>query len=113
MIISVGYFKLSKLAKLYSFLRLSKQIEQEALAAEGNIKVKLMGGNLSSFYVLTVWDSTENMMKFSRSGKHLEAIRKSKELSKEIRLLHYDSDAIPSDKEAKLMLQNNPKTRIL
>jgi len=112
MIISLGKFQLNKLTKLFTFLKLSKQIEQQALAAEGIIKVKLLGGNLRNFYVLTVWEDSESMMKFSRSGKHLEAVKKSKELSKEIRLLHYESDTIPSDKEAKIQLEKNPKTRI-
>lgn len=113
MVISLGKFKLGKLTKLYTFLKLSKQIEKEALAADGIIKVKLMGGNLSSFYVLTVWEDTESMMKFSRSGKHHEAIKKSKDLAKEIRLYHYESYEIPSEKEVKATLENNPKTRVL
>ena len=113
MIISIGYFKLSKFAKLFSFLKMSKQIEGEALKTEGNISVQLSGGNLRKFLVVSVWKDKESMKKFARDGMHKIAMGKSKEMASEIKLLYYESEIVPSIKEAHELLESHEDTRTM
>ena len=113
MIISVGQFKLAKLARLFSFLKMSKQIEQEALKSQGNISVTLSGGSFRKFLVVSVWEDEETMKKFARDGMHKIAMQKSKAMASEIQLLYYEAELVPSIKEAAEILSAHENTRVL
>lgn len=58
----------------------------------------------SIHYTLTLWDSDQELKQFARSGEHLEAMKKSRKISREIRIHTYDADALPSWAEAKRLL---------
>lgn len=60
-------------------------------------------------YTMTLWENEANMNAFARSGAHLEAMKKSKEIAKEIRIYTYDADVLPSWKEAKQLLATKAK----
>ncbi|MEO9531240.1 MAG: antibiotic biosynthesis monooxygenase [Crocinitomicaceae bacterium] len=113
MFIAIGNFKLKEKKQLFQFLRLSKKIEQQALKAAGNVEVKLLGGSLTNFYVLSKWESVEAMQNFSRTGFHKEAIARSKDLSSEIRLIYFEGDQDLTKKEVKTMLHEDERVRVL
>ena len=113
MFIAIGNFKLKEKKQLFQFLRLSKKIEQQALKSQGNIEVKLLGGSLTNFYVLSKWESVETMQAFSKTGFHKEAISRSKDLSSEIRLLYFEGTQSLTKKEVKAMLENDERVRVI
>ena len=43
---------------------------------------------------------------FAKSGAHLEAMKQSKQIAKEIRTITIDTDTLPSWDEAKKLLEN-------
>jgi quinol monooxygenase YgiN len=110
---ALGHFKLKNKKQLFKFLRMSKKIEQQALSANGNINVKFIGGELTSFYVSSKWQSMAAMKEFSKSGFHLEAINQASELSSEIRLLYFPFLADLSELEVKSLLASDNRVRIL
>jgi hypothetical protein len=63
-------------------------------------------GIWNKHYTMTLWNSESDLKKFAQSGAHLEAMKKSKEIAKEIRTITIESDTLPSWKEAKKILKN-------
>lgn len=55
-------------------------------------------------YTMSLWETNEEMKEFARSGAHLEAMKKSATIAKEIRTLSVEVPSLPSWKEAKEML---------
>ena len=113
MFIALGQFQLKQKKQLFKFLRMSKKIELQAKTAEGNQSVTLLGGNLSNFYVISTWESKEDILAFSRSGFHLEAIKLSNEIATEIRLIYFEGEKEPTKKEVKELLANDDRVRVL
>ncbi|GAA4311805.1 hypothetical protein GCM10023115_32390 [Pontixanthobacter gangjinensis] len=59
---------------------------------------------------MTLWNKEQDLINFSRSGAHLEAMKKSRQIAKEIRTISIDAEELPDWKEAKVLLE---KARIL
>lgn len=112
MYIALGQFTIKSKSKLFKFLRISKRIEAQAKNSQGYIDVQLLGGNLSNFYVVSAWENLEDMKSFVHSGAHLEGIKLSSELAKEIRLIHYEARSIPSKQEIKNILANADQVKV-
>lgn len=111
--VAVGKFSLKKKSKLFKFLRMSKRIEAQANNDQGCIEVQLMGGSLTSFYVASLWQDAEKMKDFVHSGAHQEALKVAKEMADEIKLLYFESDELPSKKEAIKLLDEHPNVRTI
>lgn len=111
--VAVGMFSLRQKSKLFKFLRMSKRIEVQAKEDKACLEVNLMGGSLTTFYVASLWEDMEQMRHFVTSGAHQEALEISKEMSDEIRLLYFEGDALPDKKEAKRLIAEHPKVRVL
>lgn len=56
-------------------------------------------------YTMTLWKTEEDLKAFARSGAHLEAMKQSKKIAKEIRTITIDATELPDWKEAKELLQ--------
>ena len=63
-------------------------------------------GFWTTHYTMTLWKNEQELKDFAKSGAHLEAMKKSKELAKEIRTFTYDTETLPSWAEAKKLLEN-------
>lgn len=61
-------------------------------------------GFWTSHYTMTSWNNMEDMRDFARSGAHLEAMKKSASIAKEIRTHTYEADAMPPWDQAKELL---------
>jgi len=66
-------------------------------------------GFWTKHYTMSLWDMHEAMKEFSRTGAHLEAIKKSIEIAKEIRVLSIEAEGLPEWKTAKARLFNEGK----
>lgn len=67
-------------------------------------------GFWTKHYTMSLWNSEEELKEFARSGAHLDAMKQSKAIAKEIRTYTYDSDTLPSWKMAKKILK---KARVI
>ncbi|EAZ80929.1 DUF3291 domain-containing protein [Algoriphagus machipongonensis] len=86
-----------------------------ALAASAlNISRQLKATNCKEFkkrgfwmkhYTMTLWESENELKEFARSGAHLEAMKASSQIAKEIRTFTFDTESLPNWEEAKLLLQ--------
>lgn len=71
-----------------------------------NCKEFKKSGFWSKHYTMTLWNNEAELKDFARSGAHLDAMKKSKEIAKEIRTYTYDAVKLPTWKEAKNLLEN-------
>ncbi|NVK63459.1 MAG: DUF3291 domain-containing protein [Flavobacteriales bacterium] len=62
-------------------------------------------GFWTKHYTMTLWKNEEEMKAFAYSGAHMEAMKKSKAIAKEIRILTIDATELPNWKEAKELLK--------
>ena len=62
-------------------------------------------GFWTKHYTMTLWDNLEDMKAFATSGAHLDAMKRSKEISKEIRTITIDATELPKWHEAKELLK--------
>lgn len=68
-------------------------------------------GFWTTHYTMTLWENEAELKAFAKSGAHLEAMKKSAEMAKEIRTYTYDSDQLPSWKEAFKLLEKGKVIR--
>lgn len=69
-----------------------------------NCKEFKRSGHWKIFYTMTLWNNDIEMRAFTQSGAHLEAMKRSKKIAKEIRTYTYDAEELPSWDEAKILL---------
>lgn len=93
------FFKLSVFA-----LHISNQLK-----ASNCIEFKKKGF-WTKHYTMTLWKNEEDMRAFAYSGAHLDTVKKSKLVAKEIRIITIEANDIPKWKEAIILL--NSKGRI-
>lgn len=63
-------------------------------------------GFWTKHYTMTLWRNEEDMRAFAHSGAHLDAMKKSKSIAKEIKTLTIDANELPNWKEALTLLEN-------
>jgi len=56
-------------------------------------------------YTMTLWKNEADLKRFAKSGAHLEAMKMSGKIAKEIKTLTIDSDTFPDWKIAKSILE--------
>jgi heme-degrading monooxygenase HmoA len=56
-------------------------------------------------YTMTLWENEKDLKDFAHSGAHLEAMKRSKQIAKEIRTITIDTQTLPTWKEAKKLLE--------
>ncbi len=96
-----GFFKLSWMG-----LRISLQ----ARASKGFIKMQNTGSG-QLHLTASLWHSEADAKAFAHSGYHLWAMKQSKNLASEIRILSYEGDKLPSWNETRQLLSE--KGRVL
>jgi hypothetical protein len=62
-------------------------------------------GIWTKHYTMTLWNDENEIKEFAKSGAHLEAMKKSSQIAKEIRTITIDADSLPNWKEAKKILE--------
>ncbi|MDC6365563.1 MULTISPECIES: DUF3291 domain-containing protein [Flavobacteriaceae] len=87
-----------------------------ALSAKAmKIIAQLKGTNYKDFkkkgfwtkhYTMTLWNNETELKAFAKSGAHLEAMKASSKIAREIRTITIDADFLPPWKEAENLLKN-------
>src|SRR5688500_4883894 len=70
-----------------------------------NCLKKKSRGFWTKHYTMTLWENEHDLKTFAKSGSHLEAMKNSASIAKEIRTLTLDADKLPDWKEAKSLLK--------
>lgn len=99
MVATLTSLELKSPLKLISFMSHVMKIVKQ-LKASTCISFKLTGF-WTKHYTMTLWESAEASRNFARQGFHVESMKVSAKLSKEIRTLTIDSDTLPTWAEAK------------
>lgn len=63
-------------------------------------------GFWTKHYTMTLWNNEDELREFAASGAHLDAMKNSKQIAKEIRTITIDAEILPSWDEAKKLLEN-------
>lgn len=92
------FFKLSIFA-----LHISNQLK-----ASNCIEFKKKGF-WTKHYTMTLWRNEDDMKAFAYSGAHLDSIKKSKSIAKEISSITIEANDLPKWKEAKILLKSQGK----
>ena len=70
-----------------------------------NYKEYKKRGFWTKHYTMTLWNNEQELKDFARSGAHLEAMKTSHTIAKEIRTITIDAEVLPNWKEAKKLLE--------
>lgn len=62
-------------------------------------------GFWTTHYTMSLWESEKDLKDFAMSGAHLEAMKSSKQIAKEIRSITIDTKELPSWGEAIKLLE--------
>jgi hypothetical protein len=110
MIVNIASIKLRSLWKFFPLTYNAMHIVRQTRSQKGFIALRNTGFGLMH-YTLSTWENEEDLKAFARSGAHLESMKKSASLAKEIKTYSYPSDTVPSWKEAKKIISE--KGRVL
>ncbi|HEX4950386.1 MAG TPA: DUF3291 domain-containing protein [Blastocatellia bacterium] len=108
MIITVTSVRLRRLWHYFKLTYLALQIVRQTKTQKGFVKMKNTGfGYLH--YILSVWESEQDVKNFAGTGAHLAAMRARGSVATEIRTYTYQSDRLPDWSEAKALLEQRGK----
>jgi hypothetical protein len=62
-------------------------------------------GLWTKHYTMTLWNNENEMQQFARSDAHLDAMKRSKQIAKEIRIVTVDMEKLPDWKTALSLLE--------
>lgn len=68
-------------------------------------------GFWTTHYTMTLWNNESELKAFAKSGAHLEAMKRSSEIAREIRTFTFDSDHLPTWEEAFKLLEKGKVIR--
>lgn len=93
------FFELS-----YNALKIINQLKKSKYKAYKNT------GFWTTHYTMTLWENHDDMHAFARSGAHLEAMKKSANMAKELRTHTIEVNELPKWKDAKSILRKDGKS---
>ncbi len=101
LLISITYFQVKNLWKLPTFLRYASRSSAQAKIASGILHQDIKADFWKlRFWTLTAWESEEAMLTYIRQGAHLQAMKRSRSLAKEMKATRYPATKIPTWSEA-------------
>jgi heme-degrading monooxygenase HmoA len=108
MVITLTSIRLKRLLHFFKLTYLAMHIVRQLKGQQGFIKMKNTGFGYWH-YTLSVWESEAQAKSFARAGAHLEAMKAGRSIAHEVRTYTYQSDRIPTWKEAKQLLLEQGK----
>ncbi|MEQ9187529.1 MAG: DUF3291 domain-containing protein, partial [Cryomorphaceae bacterium] len=84
-------------------MNIMRQMQQTSV-----VQVKT-SGMLKQHYTMSLWKDDASRRAFAREGAHLEAMKESARIAKEIITLTIEADQMPSWKNAKRLLEKDGK----
>ncbi|MFK7926104.1 MAG: DUF3291 domain-containing protein [Bacteroidia bacterium] len=105
--ITITLLELKSPFKFFALSRYALDITRQLKAT--NCAAFKKQGVWTKHYTMTLWASESELKDFARSGAHLESMKKSKSIAKEIITLTIDGTQLPDWKEAKERLESEGK----
>lgn len=105
MIIVATELHVRDLFRFISFVRHSIRSANQAKKAEGCLHVWVGNKGWRIGYTLTAWKDKSSMQQYRNTGPHKEAMQQISKLSRQYKTLVWETDSIPSWKEAKERLE--------
>lgn len=100
---TITYIELKSPLKVFSFTFLVSKIIKQL--KDTNYQGFCSKGFWTKFYTITLWKNENDMKAFALNGAHLEAMKNSKKMAKEIKTITVDAESVPSWKEARKLLK--------
>jgi len=110
MYVSITRFEIKSLFQLPRFIGHANRSFKQVLVAPGLIHADRSGQRFVYFWTLTAWESKQHMQNYLGSGDHLKAMQKAGEIAKSLDSFGYETDNIPSWKEARQLLLKQENT---
>jgi hypothetical protein len=88
------------------FMSLTMPAIQQARVAPGNVRADTNRID-GIMHTLTAWNSRDEMLKYVRSGSHLEAMKNTKKVASYAKTYSYESDTIPTWPEARKLWEEH------
>lgn len=107
--VTITYLELKSPLKFFALSAKALRIVKQLKAT--NCREFKKRGVWTKHYTMTLWNNDNELKDFARSGAHLDAMRKSKDIAKEIKTLTIDADKLPTWKEAKKLLETAKSLR--
>jgi hypothetical protein len=107
MIASITELHLKNFFSFIRFLPHAIKSKIQADKAEGRISVDLNSEGLLIQRTLTLWESKDSMMKYVRSGHHLEAMKIFKKIAKTSYTANFEVTEAPTWGQALKVLKEN------
>lgn len=104
MIIVVTELQVRSFWRFFEFAGLSRSSLKQANRTPGVIHASMSNKGWRTGYTLTAWKDKESMHEFKTNGVHKKAMTKMRKLSTRYRTFIWESDTVPTMKEAKLRL---------
>ena len=100
--ISITGLQVNSLWNLPKFVIYSQNAKKQALAAAGNMGVKLHGPINGVYHTMTVWKDRKSMTRFMASGAHAKAMKITQEIYVPggTKVYGYETETIPTWDEA-------------
>lgn len=87
--------------------RLSSASIKAAQSGKGNVSVKTRAKGWRVHQTLTIWQTKEDLLDFVRGNAHLKAMKATAELTRNVRVYHWESDQLASWKQAENQLNTH------
>lgn len=95
---TITYIELNGPFKFFALSSMALKILKQLKATQcKDFKKK---GVWTKHYTMTLWNNEDELKAFAQSGAHLEAMKASKKIAREIRTITIDAEQLPSWKEA-------------
>lgn len=108
MVITVTSIRLKRLWLFFKLTYLAMHVVRQMKGQAGFIKMKNTGFGYWH-YTLSVWESEAHAKSFARAGAHLQAMKAGPTIATEVRICTFQSDHIPTWKEAKQLVMERGK----
>lgn len=106
MYVSITHLELKSITKLFRFISMTSKVNKQVKLADGIQSVSAIGF-YKNFWTRTAWNSKEDMLKFMKTGEHAQAMKNFKKVANGVDVYGFETDHIPSWKEAKRLLRSH------
>ncbi|MEZ4360178.1 MAG: hypothetical protein R3B48_08355 [Kofleriaceae bacterium] len=107
MIVVVTYFRIRSIIRGFELFLHEHRIKKQL--REMDCKGYRMRAILKDVYTMTMWETEEQMIRFARSGAHLESMKSTARLGSQFRSVTFEASAMPPWKEAIAKLEKDGK----
>jgi len=108
--LTITSIELKSIFKLLQLYRYSFHVMNQLKAS--NCASYKTRGVWTKHYTMTLWRNEEDIKTFAHNGAHLQAMKQSRSIAKEIKTITIDANELPNWKDAQILLRSKGKSYI-